>query len=65
MTAEVHGNRNVPHLNRNGSKRNLNLNWNDDRWMSTVGSLLAALTISPYQSFGCVDGEIHKSFVHR
>ena len=26
------GNRNVPYLNRNGTKRNLNLNWNDNQW---------------------------------
>lgn len=26
------GNRNVPYLNRNGSKRNLNLNWIDNDW---------------------------------
>lgn len=26
------GNRNVPYLNRNGSKRNLNLNWTDNDW---------------------------------
>ena len=26
------GNRNVPYLNRNGSKRNLNLNWIENDW---------------------------------
>ena len=26
------GHRNVPYLNRNGSKRNLNLNWVEDDW---------------------------------
>ena len=26
------GNCNVPYLNRNGSERNLNLNWNDNDW---------------------------------
>lgn len=26
------GNRNVPYLNRDGTKRNLNLNWNDNDW---------------------------------
>ena len=26
------GNRNVPYLNRNGSERNLHLNWVDNRW---------------------------------
>jgi len=30
--AKVNGNRNVPYLNRNDSKRNLNLNWFDNDW---------------------------------
>jgi hypothetical protein len=30
--AKVNGNRNVPYLDRNGSKRNLNLNWWDNDW---------------------------------
>lgn len=30
--AEVNDNRNVPYLNRNDSKRNLNLNWFDSDW---------------------------------
>lgn len=30
--AKVNGNRNVPYLNKNGSKRNLNLNWWNDDW---------------------------------
>jgi hypothetical protein len=29
---KVNGNRNVPYLNRNDSKRNLNLNWWDNDW---------------------------------
>ena len=32
--AKVNGNRNVPYLNRNVSKRNLNLNWFDNDWNS-------------------------------
>lgn len=28
----LNGNRNCPYLNRNGSKRNLNLNWIDNDW---------------------------------
>lgn len=32
--AKVNGNRNVPYLNRNDSKRNLNLNWFDNDWNS-------------------------------
>ena len=30
--AKVNGNRNVPYLNRNDAKRNLNLNWWDSDW---------------------------------
>lgn len=30
--AKVNGNRNVPYLNRDDSKRNLNLNWWNDDW---------------------------------
>ena len=30
--AKVNGNRNVPYLNRNDAKRNLNLNWWDNDW---------------------------------
>jgi hypothetical protein len=30
--AKVNGNRNVPNLNKDGSKRNLNLNWWDNDW---------------------------------
>src|ERR1700742_2101312 len=30
--AKVSGNRNVPALWKNGTKRNLNLNWFDNRW---------------------------------
>lgn len=30
--ASIDGNRHVPYLNRNGSERNLNLNWWDNRW---------------------------------
>jgi len=30
--AKVNGNRNVPYLNRNDSKRKLNLNWFDNDW---------------------------------
>ena len=30
--AKVNGNRNALYLNRNGSKRNLNLNWWDNDW---------------------------------
>jgi len=29
---KINGNRNVPYLNRNDSKRNLNLNWWDNDW---------------------------------
>ncbi|MCX6786408.1 MAG: hypothetical protein NTU85_01135 [Candidatus Kaiserbacteria bacterium] len=32
--AKVNGNRNVPYLNRNDSKRNLNLNWWNNDWNS-------------------------------
>ena len=28
----INGNRNVPELWKNGTKRNLNLNWFDNRW---------------------------------
>lgn len=31
---KVNGNRNVPYLNKDGSKRNLNLNWFDNDWNS-------------------------------
>ncbi|MEK7645319.1 MAG: hypothetical protein AAB391_03315 [Patescibacteria group bacterium] len=30
--AKVNGNRNVPYLNKDGSKRNLNLKWFDNDW---------------------------------
>jgi hypothetical protein len=30
--AKVNGNRNVPELNKDGSERNLNLNWFDNDW---------------------------------
>ena len=30
--AKGNGNRNVPYLNRNDAKRNLNLNWLDNDW---------------------------------
>jgi len=32
--AKVNGNRNVPYLNKNDSKRNLNLNWWNNDWNS-------------------------------
>lgn len=32
MWQNLNGNRNCPYLNRNGSKRNLNLNWIENDW---------------------------------
>jgi hypothetical protein len=51
------GNRNVPYLNRNGSKRNLNLNWFDDKWnadyrFAAIPTTLSVLSLKPASLVG-------------
>lgn len=51
----VNGNRHVPYLNRNDSKRNLNLNYSDNRWNGNCrfllrNSLYGALSYCPSQA---------------
>jgi len=45
--ASINGNRNVAYLNRNDSKRNLNLNWFDNDWNANY----RFLAVRYYQSF--------------
>lgn len=50
-SAKVHGNRNVPYLNRNSSKRNLNLNWYDNKWNENCRFLVRNIHGFPAHSF--------------